>query len=423
MDDAIYNVNPLFCRASKTFSKPQLLKKLAELKDKYFRDRVAEESLHQPLSDRPSNRQVLKRLQRNLTYRLQTVDDLYEILESLKIDDELYIKFATIRGYYLIMIAFGWKITNAANYTRDSLSYICKCKTLLEPFKNRPEGIWLYMKCSLLEGDVYNKQGNIVKEATTYELALDTYDEYVKQENVEQAWNLNNIFAHHDTVGDGSLNEDRDTINYQLLRAGMILDRISHFEIADRVLLKHGLHALDLMLKENKETVKLIFSLYKIATIFLFSKHYPQANHLLAIAMVKSVEHRRSLPAAEQSTMNELQSMVSLAFSKYGSCYILDSFALKAGQVVEIRTDCMRLMDGVGSIVNFYTGCKRLMDAEGLELYEKEFPTDLTTDDTVLRLALDKTKSWLKEGIDMHSSAVFAKEIIEAIKVAERQLN
>lgn len=68
------------------------------------------------------------------------------ILAQVDMSHELYKGLILIKAYCVLRILLALLMTDSQKFVRTAEPLLIECETVLKPYKNRAEGVWLYVK-------------------------------------------------------------------------------------------------------------------------------------------------------------------------------------------------------------------------------------------------------------------------------------
>lgn len=328
------------------------------------------------------------------------------ILAEVDESHELYLNLILIKAFCVIRTTIDLMI-RPEEFVRMAEPNLIECQTLLNPFKNRAEGVGLYVLCQALHVqliqmrtddkscDSSETQAEYRKGLELIEDADKLYKDFVHN-SLETPWGMNEIFCCHDDEGNQiqlGLTDDYRNLHESVWSS--LID-LAIRTVDESKIRKYGVDGLKFLLicnRNHNQILKLVRYAMNIAQSFINVYYYAQAQHIIAVTMHTVVEFRRSLPEEKRTTVNPIQYVASYLFALLGYSLTRKSHELVREQKLHRSLFGLEIQD----LWNIHhDDCHRLMpESADLNQYENQFPTKLIPDEKIFKTVQKKTRQWL----------------------------
>lgn len=337
----------------------------------------------------------------------ETKTKIDAILAQVDESHELCLNLILIKAFCILSVARDLMECKPEEFIRSEEPNLIECQTLMKPFKNRAEGVLLYVVCQVLYVKLI-KMRNEDKPSQSVECQAEYregfkmiedadkhYTDFVHY-NMEKPWGIDEIFCYRDDAG--NLVKLGITEDFRKFREDGIKFLLMEFAIKtldNPKIRKYGVDGLKSFLNRNRSHT-MVYNLVQGANIvtlaFINDHYYAQAQHIIAVIMHTVVEFRRALPEEERTTVNPIQYEVSYMYALLGSALIRKSHELINQQQFY---PCFGLLPT--DISNTYhDDYLRLMpESAALNQYENQFLGKLTLDEKNFKKIQKKTRQWL----------------------------
>lgn len=134
------------------------------------------------------------------------------ILAQVDMSHELYKGLILIKAYCVLRILLALLMTDSQKFVRTAEPLLIECETVLKPYKNRAEGVWLYVMSQTFYADLIkrrNKDKPVLSPEFQNEYrkglkligdADKIYLDYVHY-NMDKPWGTDEIFFCYDSEG------------------------------------------------------------------------------------------------------------------------------------------------------------------------------------------------------------------------------
>lgn len=265
---------------------------------------------------------------------------------------------------------------------------------LLEPIKDSPEGIYLYVEAHNLLGSYSLSQEATTSALQFFKVAEKSYNSY-KANQKDGALNLYEIF-------DVNLNCISWTLETAFLYTTSLIyfcyDRLDSPQMKYQYAIPSIKAKLELDMQETgfrpKETISQVISELKC---LLHKRAFKQLDHLLSVLMYQLVKYRRILPEEERSEMNYVQGQLSLLYACWGYDIMNSSFLFIGA---EEGTDEYEKLSTELKVCLDFVEFPELIET-GYETYADQFPTNYTKSIQKVRSLFKKVLAWNKRSIEL----------------------
>lgn len=342
-----------------------------------------------------------------IMYMEETEKKIDVLRTKIPAKDELQLNLLLIKEFCVIRRLLGLKATNPDKFMQISEPIVVKCEKALKPYKNKAQGVWLYVMGEVLFVQLINMrnsnsmawysshcQADFKKGLIVIEDAEKRYTDFVNFQ-MEKPWGIDEIFRCSDAQGNALQSGLAD--DFRKFREYTIKQLLMEFAVKtenEPKIRKYGLDGLRTYMHchQHHQTLHMLVR-YAVNVVQPFTNvhHFKQAQHIIGVIMYLVVQFRRSLPPDERKTVNPIQYDASYLYAEFGNRLvrksqelIMEAFFRQSGLSIEGHR-------------NFHhDDCERLLPkSKELSLYENQFPTELTTDGEVYKKMQKKIRQWL----------------------------
>ncbi|XP_063701221.1 uncharacterized protein LOC134831425 [Culicoides brevitarsis] len=266
--------------------------------------------------------------------------------------------------------------------------------SLLEPIKDTPEGAHPYIQTLL---HIARMEDDAKKSLEYYWKAEAAFDNI--KANKFRILSYFEIFGGNEIGGSTLLDNDYDSIMMEIF--------MRNFQLRDDAMkLKYVLPALKATLNkheiihefgtENALFEHTVILLRPIINCLIDTNHFEQVDHVLSILMFHLVKMRRDMPkviATEiQAKIDASKAIVSFFYAiwAYELLVIAAKMYSEKHLKIKIRTEMIRL--------------EKFMEP-GIEIYEKQFPVNVISDEKEWDKVVTKGKLWCQRAVDYFEKA------------------
>lgn len=331
-----------------------------------------------------------------------------EFLSRVKSTDEFYPAIAAVKYFNAAMTVMYYRNLDYQIPHKFALIQLKKIIDDMESLKLRPEILGVYLALVELFAEISIDKGIDNSVTENYDTCIEilnrgitAYKDYYRLVNVKP-WNCLNILNLHNCSKDeisslmkkhfkGSdiVNEvpiryvNLNVLLYQVYMDSKDNDFIFNLGLG----LKTARMAAQIQKKKDFTCInRFNVCFVHIATSYLKRQYFCQTNHILAVAMYFLVEYRRSLPESRRHEVDKSQAVISNIYTIYG----LDLMEAVLPALIPNKYGLIEPMP------RCQTSCERLMEADGLQVYEKTFPTEYVVEEKKLQSIYKKTQLWLE---------------------------
>lgn len=341
-----------------------------------------------------------------IKFMQETAKKIDVMLGKVPSDDKLRLNLILIKVFCVIRSMLGLKVTNQKKFIRVAESLLVKCEKELKPFKNKTEGVWLYVMNQVVHVQLINIRNDAMNESdecrndfrkglALIEDADKHYTDFIHY-RMEKPWGIDEIFLCHDKEGKPLKSGLADDFyKFREFTMKMLLMELSIKADDEPKVRKYGIEGLRTFMQcpQHHENVhSLVRFAIGVAQPFTNVHMFVQSQHIIAVMMHIVVEFRRSLAEDQRNTVNPIQYDASYMYAELGNRLIRKSHEVSRDKY--FREHGLPFESGCRDIHN--DNCERLLPKSPmLNQYEKVFPTKLTLDPDTYKKMQKKTGQWI----------------------------